>query len=595
MRALIGLLIAASAVLFQSATSGEADEVLAQLSKIRLDKKQIYTIRDVTLRRDVLSIAFNRGTIAFLEPVKGKVTGAVFIGSGEIVAIPPDAVEKQQIFKFTNTPILNEPFQTALLRFTDNTFEDLKREIAEHAQEDPSPEDIAQFAPWDAALATRSASLNIRILTDLLESQNTPFFLAELNGERTGWFNTVFDLRSTEEVSIFQLRDTAAGFLGDVWASFNQRSEARNLEAVAHEYKSPVDILSYDIDGTTGPDKKIDAKVIMRIKARTVGARVLTFDLAPALRIASISADKDEAVPFYQFPNASNFSVVLERVLKSGEELTLKINYSGNADGDNFWYPSQQQQTLPVFHSSLSLPAHMPGRFIEFAGRTVAPSNYHDYWLMEGLTRYLAAFSQDANDSAGTRVRALLNEMREQLKPVETAGPIWIGPRIISSRNPEAYRAVYGKGVWIIHMLRMMLRQEGQNPDAKFLEMLNEFMATYDGKAVSTWDFRRVAEKYAAKKLDWFFDQWVLDAGLPTYSVDYKIDGGGSQYTIRGTITQTGVPDGFMMPVPVYADNEYLGTVQVGESDGQFRFQVSKKPERVLIDPEMTVLTATAQ
>jgi hypothetical protein len=50
-----------------------------------------------------------------------------------------------------------------------------------------------------------------------------------------------------------------------------------------------------------------------------------------------------------------------------------------------------------------------------------------------------------------------------------------------------------------------------------------------------------------------------------------------------------------MMPVPVYADNEYLGTVQVGESDGQFRFQVSKKPERVLIDPEMTVLTATAQ
>jgi hypothetical protein len=595
MRVLIGLLIAVSAALFQGSTPGEADAILAQLSKIRLDKKQIHTIRDVTLRRDVLSIAFNRGTIAFLEPVQGKVTGAVFIGSGEIVAIPPNAVEKQQIFKFTNTPVLNEPFQTALLRFTDNTFEDLKREIAAHAQEDVAPEDIAQFAPWDAALATRSSSLNIRVLTDLLESQNTPFFLAELNGERTGWFNTIFDLRSTEEVSIFQLRDTAAGFIGDVWASFNQRSEARNLEAVAHEYKASVDILSYDIDGTNGPDKKIDAKVMMRIKARTVGARVLTFDLAPTLRITSISNDTDEALPFYQYPNVSSFNIVLARGLKAGEELTLKINYSGNADGDNFWYPSQQQQTVPVFHSSLSLPAHVPGRLIELEGRTVLPSSYHDYWLIEGLTRYLAAFSQDANDSAGTRVRTLLNDMREQLKTVEAAGPIWIGPRIISTRNPEAYRAVYGKGVWIIHMLRMMLRQDGQNPEAKFLAMLNEFMTTYDGKAASTWDFRRVAEKYAGKKLDWFFDQWVLDAGLPTYAVDYKIDATGSQYTIQGRITQTGVPDGFMMPVPIYADTEYLGTVQVGESDGQFRFQIAKKPERVLIDPEMTVLTAAAQ
>src|SRR5580698_5897928 len=81
----------------------ETDEILAQLSKIHLDKKQIYNIRDVTIRRDAAAISFNRGTIAFLEPVMGKVTGAVFIGSGEIVAIPPDAVEKQQLYKFTRS------------------------------------------------------------------------------------------------------------------------------------------------------------------------------------------------------------------------------------------------------------------------------------------------------------------------------------------------------------------------------------------------------------------------------------------------------------------------------------------------------------
>jgi hypothetical protein len=82
---------------------------------------------------------------------------------------------------------------------------------------------------------------------------------------------------------------------------------------------------------------------------------------------------------------------------------------------------------------------------------------------------------------------------------------------------------------------------------------------------------------------------------MPSYSVEYKTAGSGSELTIEGTITQTGVPDGFAMPVPVYADGEYLGIVQVGESEGAFRFRVSKKPDRIVIDPEMTILIATSQ
>ena len=121
--------------------------------------------------------------------------------------------------------------------------------------------------------------------------------------------------------------------------------------------------------------------------------------------------------------------------------------------------------------------------------------------------------------------------------------------------------------------------------------MLQEFVESYDNKTASTWDFKRVAEKYAGKRLDWFFDQWVFATGLPSYSTDYKIDSAANQWTIEGTITQSGVPEGFVMPVPLYADNEYLGSVQVGESEGQFKFRISKKPERLVVDPEMTILT----
>lgn len=590
----ISLLIAMMGALSQSSPAPDADDILSQLSKIRLDKTQIYHVRDMTIRRDVLTIALNRGLIAFLEPVNGKVTGGVFIGSGEIVAIPPDAIEKQQVHKFTGTPILNEAFQTGVFRFTDNTYEDMRKEISQHAVEDVTAEDAAQFESWDTALAGRSAVLNLRLLTDFLEPPQ-PVFLAELNGESKGWFDVVFDARATEEVSMFQLRQIGATAVADVWASFNQRSEARNPETVAHEFKSPFEILSYDIEGAAGNDNKIDAKAAVHVKARTDGARVLNFELSPALRLASVVTDNDEPAKFYQSPNAVSLIAVLAQPLQRDQELTLRFAYSGEISGLGPSYPVQRQQRIPAFASTLPLPKDKATLMLEHLGRQIAPASYHDHWLFEGLTRYLAAMPSDAADPAGAQLRKLLNDSRDELRPVESAGAISLGERVVSTTTPDAYRAVYAKGVWVVHMLRMMLRQAAPNRDEKFQAMLQEFVETYGARAASTWDFKRIAEKYAGEKLDWFFDQWVFATGLPSYATDYKIESSANQWIIEGTITQNGVPDGFVMPVPLYADSEYLGVIQVGELEGQFKFRVNQKPERLVIDPEMTILTGASQ
>ena len=590
MRVVLGLVIAMFGAAFQSPAPGEADEILAQLSKTRIDKKQIYHVRETTIRRDALTVALNRGVIAFLEPVRGKVTGAVFIGSGEIVAIPPDSIERQQIYRFTSTPLLNEPFQTAVFRFTDNTYEEIRKEISQRAQEEVSPEDAAQFDSWDASLAGRSSGLNMRLLADLLEPAGKPFFLAELNGEKTGWFDVIFDTRATEEVSVFQIRDVGTTAVADVWASFNQRNEARNPEAVAHENKSPIDVLSYEIDGTNVAGTNIEAKVAMRVRARMEGPRVLTFDLSPALRVASVQTDMDESLPYYQFPNLNGVTVVLPRSLKPSQELTLRFTYAGDLTGRGSWYPSQRQQTIPSFKSTLTLPSDSASLTFEYSGHKLVTASYHDQWLFEGLSRYVALMSSEAADS-GAQLRKVLSEAREDVKVFDSAGPISIGQRLAATISPNAYRAVYGKGLWVIHMLRMMLRQDGPSPDAKFLALLKELGEMYDGRAVSTWDFKRLAEKHAEKELDWFFDQWVFATGIPTYSAEYKIETTENGFTIEGTISQSGVPDGFVMPLPVYADGEFLGRVQTGDSEGQFKFRLSKKPERFLIDPEMTVLT----
>src|SRR5262249_27261191 len=205
-----------TALLLATVVPVEPGDVLDQLANAHIDKNQIHNIRDITIRRDALSIAFNRGLIAFLEPVMGKVTGAVFIGSGEIVAIPPDTIEKQQIYKFTGTPVLNETFQTAIFPFTDKTSDEITKEISQHAQAETSSDEMAPLGPWDAAVADPARLFINRLLADFLEPVNSPVFLGELKGDKTGWFDVVLDFRPDEEPPAFQVHDVGGNAFVDV-------------------------------------------------------------------------------------------------------------------------------------------------------------------------------------------------------------------------------------------------------------------------------------------------------------------------------------------------------------------------------------------
>ena len=629
MRFLLSLLLGVAGVVSQSASQGgpnEADELLSQLSRLHLDKKQIYHVRDITIRRDALSISLNRGLIAFLEPVHDKVTGAVFLGSGEIVAIPPDPMEKQQIYKFTGSPLLNDRFQAAIFRFTDATFDEIKNELAQHAEEEVTPDEAAQFDMWDQTVADRSRMLNFRLLADLLESPPQPVFIGELNGERTGWFEVVFDRRLVEEVAAFKIQDVANTSVIDLWTSFNQRSESRNPEAFAHENKSPVDILGYNINANVAPDARADITASMRVKGRTNGARVLSFDLSRSLRLSAVSFESGEPVAFSRSPDVDAVTVILPQPLRAGQELTIRFAYTGPANAEQ-WYPGHRYQEAVPFNVTTNVPdeessnpavkyfsdalgGSNPYRRVrllnaeteeiarQWFGYRVAPASYHDEWLFDGLARYMAAMFIQTGANGTERFREALANARAQSLENDSAGAIWLGPRLASTTTPTGYRAVQNKGFWVVHMLRSLMREDGPNPDARFIGMLREFVTTYQGKTASTWDFKHLAEKYVPpaldlrrdKKLDWFFDEWVFGTGIPKYTLDYTVEPEGNAFIVRGTITQAGVPDDFIMPIPVFADDTLLGRVLVGDTEGEFRFKVDKKPERVVIDPRADVL-----
>ena len=68
------------------AASGlDVREVLNQLHNVKVDPGQVYVLRHAQLIRDRVKLFFNRGYIGFFTQAAGEITGAVYIGEGEIL------------------------------------------------------------------------------------------------------------------------------------------------------------------------------------------------------------------------------------------------------------------------------------------------------------------------------------------------------------------------------------------------------------------------------------------------------------------------------------------------------------------------------
>jgi len=232
-------------------------------------------------------------------------------------------------------------------------------------------------------------------------------------------------------------------------------------------------------------------------------------------------------------------------------------------------------------------------------GNVVTSAGYHDEWLMEALADYSALLYLE-NKNGAQPVAMQLDSYKTNLlqvsngQTVESTGPIVLGPRLENSQTPTAYYNItYGKGSWIMHMLR---RRMG---DDRFLAMLADLRKEYERKPLSTEDFRLVAARFMPApavdpQLENFFDQWVYGTGIPSLKMSYTVKGKTGALRLNGTVTQSGVASDFSVLTPVEID---LGhgkslTHWVRTADGAVSFSVPlpQAPVKVQLDPNYSVL-----
>jgi hypothetical protein len=97
------------------------------------------------------------------------------------------------------------------------------------------------------------------------------------------------------------------------------------------------------------------------------------------------------------------------------------------------------------------------------------------------------------------------------------------------------------------------------------------------------------------RSMEWFFAEYVRGTGIPRYKVQFAAKRTEKGFQIRGKLLQSGVPESFIAPVPLYASTGvgrtfYLGTVTASGDETPFTFLSSAEPRKLLIDPHMTLL-----
>ncbi len=263
------------------------------------------------------------------------------------------------------------------------------------------------------------------------------------------------------------------------------------------------------------------------------------------------------------------------------------------------------------------IPAHETAH--QWWGDLITWQTYRDQWISEALANYCSLMELEATNPSA--FRHVLEYYRQELlkksdsgRDIGSFGPVTLGLRLASSQSPDAYEPIiYGRGTWLIHMLRMMLKdasgrkgpRNAQIGDERFVQSLLNFRNRFEGKAASTQDLLASLEQDLPPELrfedknslDWFLHGWVEGTAIPHLSIhSVKFAPKGNSLEVKGVIQQQNAPADLVTLVPVYGvsagnSKTFLGQVFADGEETSFHFLAPTGTTRLLLDPERTVLS----
>jgi len=330
------------------------------------------TVSNLNLKRDRGEMTFT-GDFYFTAPINGRVTGAVFIGEGRFRAeAPPIEYEKENLKRFLETDIVESDFKTAVLRFTDDTFDIIGK--------GSTPMDIAPDQALDLAkdfeprlLEETGANISARLALSLVHSESPGVFLAQFDkgelkrftfliDQQTRIPTSTFGINGGEKVMVF--RYDGYSYTNDLWiATYSEDDFEKGRVNYSDEF-DVVHPLHYKIEVNLRR-----ARTILRTKMRIdfesltdnlravpmiVNDDLTAYDnirLKDSMRVQSAQYNGQD-IPCIQEDWEVGLTFLLPKPMKKGEKFSIDVALDGDFidDQDTFvdihflqsntnWYP----------------------------------------------------------------------------------------------------------------------------------------------------------------------------------------------------------------------------------------------------------------
>jgi hypothetical protein len=223
----------------------------------------------------------------------------------------------------------------------------------------------------------------------------------------------------------------------------------------------------------------------------------------------------------------------------------------------------------------------------QWFGHKAWPREVSDAWLNESFAEYFSGLAVGVlagTDKTVVGFERMLAEWRADAKICADVAPITMASFLSGDSGRQDRRCLlYSRGPLVLHMLRTSVGNDRFNAATKrFLDTANTGPATTD-------DYAKAVSGVVGMDMQWFFDQWVRQAGTAQVTVEQHLDAGANgQYKLWGAVRQAPGVGFRKLLVPLVWEKDGkpdARVVFVDQPEKKFEFLLPFKPGSIKPDP----------
>ena len=392
------------------------DPLYRQLRGVRLGDS--YQVEKLNLEVDVGTFQFRKGTLTFLNPVNGVVTGAIFVGEGNFQLKPVLELDAHELNRRMGADAVNEDFKDGVFRFSASIYKNFQQGLGSHVNTPPEATEV--FNHWKERTRRRHQeatgfteylltgegmdNVDADVLASLYNEKHPNFFNAYIHGVKHKDLRFFLRIRvgalpqmdSPEEVALINY--DPMGMEDGVWYLSHLKSEFEKKMASSDEDRRLFSTHGYKIETVIAKNGHLISTAIITFVPLVKGERVLKFDLLPNLRVTRVTDEQGKNLYFIQESRKEDgsFYAILPEAPAMGKESSITVEYAGDkvleSAGDGSFYVQARTSWYPNLngfgeHAMYDLTFKVPRKYrVISIGKLQSESTEQDFAVSHWVT-----------------------------------------------------------------------------------------------------------------------------------------------------------------------------------------------------------------